>query len=134
MKTFLFDLPILPEGFAFPASYRRLVENDAWPDIEPWQCLAKDMPKSLSYYGSMLQKFKEAPLVPFAIICDPSGAYNDGYVTLALFDGSDQGTNPRVRIYDYGTPKKSPWDNLSYDNFEAWLEAAKEESADYKSE
>lgn len=82
----------------------------------------------------MLEKFKEAPLVPFAIICDQTGLYNDDYVTLALFDGSDQSASPRVRIYDYGTPKKSPWDRLSYDNFEAWLEAAKEESADYKSE
>ncbi|WP_218840306.1 hypothetical protein [Variovorax sp. YR752] len=45
MKKFLFDLPILPEGFAFPASYRRLVENGSWPDIEPWRCLADDMPR-----------------------------------------------------------------------------------------
>jgi len=134
VKKFLFESPILPDGFRFPETYRQLVESNSRPDIEPWTWLADNMPQSLSYYGAMLEKFKEGPLVPFAIICDETGLHNDGYVTLALFDGSDISDSPRVRIYDYSNPKKGPWDNLSYNDFEEWLVAAREESADYKTQ
>ncbi|ACM27504.1 hypothetical protein G6M87_15380 [Rhizobium rhizogenes] len=141
MKKFLFESPILPDGFRFPETYRQLVESNSRPDIEPWTWLADNMPQSLSYYGAMLEKFKEGPLVPFAIICDETGLHNDGYVTLALgyvtlalFDGSDISDSPRVRIYDYSNPKKGPWDNLRYNDFEEWLVAAREESADYKTQ
>ncbi|MFB2562994.1 hypothetical protein [Rhizobium sp. IMFF44] len=134
MSAFLFDLPILPKDFRFPDSYTGLVRNGELPDITPWEFLAGDMGRSLSYYGSMLQRYKQLPLIPFAIIADGTGFHNDGYVTLALFDGSDVHGEPRVRIFDYATPKKSPWDNIAYQNFEAWLEAAKAESADHKLE
>jgi hypothetical protein len=59
---------------------------------------------------------------------------NQHDVTLALFDGNDVHGEPRVRIFDFATPKKSAWDNIAYENFEARLEAAKAESADCKSE
>ena len=39
MNPFLFDLPILPEGFKFPDQYLRLVRDSALPDIEPWAFL-----------------------------------------------------------------------------------------------
>jgi hypothetical protein len=92
------------------------------------------MAASLSYYGGMLLKFPGRPLIPFAIVSDASGLYNDGLVVLACFDGSDISGQPPIRIYDYSTPKKSPWDNLSYTNFVDWIEAAKKESARYKAE
>lgn len=92
------------------------------------------MPLSLSSYAGMLLKFPDRPLVPFARICDPGGLYNDGYVVLACFDGIDKSGRPPVRIYDFGKPKVSPWDNLSYANFEEWLQAAQTESARYKAE
>lgn len=134
MSAFLFDLPVLPKGFRFPRSYLELAASGRWPDITPWEFLAADMARSLNYYGAVLQRYRQSPLIPFAIIADKTGLHNDGYVTLALFDGSDVDGDPRVRILDYAKPSKTPWDNLAYQNFEAWLEDAKVESADYKSE
>lgn len=132
MKPFLYDLPILPDGFRFPTDYLSVVMADGDLDIEPWRFLSKDMALSLSYYGSMLLKFPEATLIPFAIIQDGSGLYNDGWVVLACFDGEDRVGRPAVKIYDFSRPKFSPWDNLGYPNFSAWFNAAQEESARYK--
>lgn len=134
MKPFLFKDPILPERFNFPTEYEQIAYGGTWPDIEPWHFLANNMPLSLSFYGEMLLKFPNTPLIPFAFISDPSGLYNDGFVVLACFDGSDNSESPRVRIYDFGTPKKSPWDNLNYINFDAWLDFAKKESIQFKAD
>ncbi|MCB6182929.1 hypothetical protein LIN78_05125 [Leeia sp. TBRC 13508] len=128
MKPFFFNTPIIPTEFRFPEAYEHMLLNDAWPKLDPWAPLALDMPNSLMYYSSMLLKFKNAPLIPFAMICDETGFCNDGYVVLACFDGSDLSGDPIVRIYDYGSPKDTPWDNLSYPNFLAWLADAKKES------
>lgn len=133
MKPFLYELPILPDGFLFPADYLSVVMADEGLDIEPWRLLSKDMALSLSYYGSMLLKFPGSALVPFAIIQDESGLYNDGWVVLACFDGA-KGEGSNVRIYDYSRPKSSPWDNFSYSGFSEWFSAAKEESARYKAD
>lgn len=131
MKPFFFNTSIIPVGFCFPHSYESMLVSEMWPKIEPWEFLAKDMPSSLYYYGAMLSKFQDSPLIPFAIICDESGFYNDGYVILACFDGSDLSGEPKVRIYDYGKPKISPWENVCYPSFLAWLDFAKNESEFY---
>ncbi|WP_251862807.1 hypothetical protein [Achromobacter sp. Marseille-Q4962] len=133
MKTpFLFDSPILPDAFRLPERYVRMAQAGDWPDLAPWGFLAADMARSLWYYGAMLLKFPGKPLIPFAEINDADGYYNEGYSVLACFDGSDTSGDPVVRIYDYGTHRVTPWQNKSYDNFEAWLAFAAEESADYK--
>lgn len=134
MKPFFYKTPIIPTGFSFPRTYESMVTSGSWPQIEPWVPLATDMPSSLYYYGAMLSKFQDAPLIPFAIVCDESGFYNDGYVVLACFDGSEVSGEPKVRIYDYGKPKISPWENMSYPSFLAWLEAAKKESGLYQAQ
>lgn len=134
MKPFLYDLSILPDGFQFPADYLDVAMAGEGLDIEPWRFLSKEMALSLSYYGSMLLKFPGTALIPFAIIQDESGLYNDGWVVLACFDGGDRAGNPAVKIYDFSRPKFSPWDNLGYPSFSVWLKAAKEESARYKAE
>lgn len=131
MKPFFYKTPIIPTGFCFPDAYENMLMSGSWPQIEPWAPLATDMPLSLYYYGAMLSKFQDKPLIPFAIICDGSGFYNDGYVVLACFDGSELSDEPKVRIYDYGKPKISPWENMSYPSFLAWLEAARKESELY---
>ena len=130
MKPFLYDLPILPDGFQFPIDYLTVVLAGEI-NVTPWQFLAKDMARSLFYYGAMLLKFPGSSLVPFAIIQDESGLYNDGWIVLASFDASEEGRTS-VRVYDYSTPKLSPWDNYSYSSFAEWFSAAKEESARYK--
>lgn len=134
MKPFLFNEPLLPEEFRFPDEYEALVASGSYPDIAPWDFLAKDRALSLSFYSAMQIKFPGTQLVPFACINDLSGYYNDGWVVLACFDGDDTAQRPRVRIFDYGNPKSSPWDNLSYEGFGEWLDQAKAESAQYKAE
>ena len=134
MEPFFYKNPIIPKGFVFPRAYESMLNNGAWPRIEPWFLLGGDMPTSLSYYGDMLLKFPEAPLIPFAIIEDETGFYNDGYLVLACFDGSDLSGEPKVRIYDYGRPKISPWENKSFSNFLDWLDAAKKESKFWQAE
>jgi hypothetical protein len=133
MKPFFFNLPILPTGFVFPSAYETLAQQTA-VDILPWRFLYEDMPKSLSYYGALLQKFPDLSLVPFAIINDQSGTYNDGWIVLACFDGTNHLGNPPVYIYDYSNPRVSPVENNSYANFSEWLAAAQTESARYKAE
>ncbi|WP_066732231.1 hypothetical protein [Cupriavidus sp. D384] len=132
--NYLFNSPILPPGFILPREYIELVTFNRLPDLQPWRFLAKDVPASLSYYGRMLQGFPERPLIPFAMIDDQTGFYNDGWVVLACFDGTDTSGEPSVFVYDYATPKTLPWENLSYDNFTTWMEAAQVESLNYKSE
>lgn len=133
MNAFLYDSPILPSGFRLAQTYVDLAVKNLLPDLSPWRFLAGDMATSLSYYGSLLQKFPGKTLVPFAIIQDESGIYNDGWVVLACFDGEDKSGDPAVLIYDYFKPKIKPWENKSYNNFTAWLEAARRESDGYQS-
>jgi hypothetical protein len=134
-KSFFYDSPILPSGFCFPKNYLQLSEEHDILDFEPWKFLFLDMPKSLNYYGAMLQKYPDKPLVPFAIIDDQSGFYNDGYVVLACFDGDDKSGDPKVYFHDYSNPKRVNWaDRYSLVNFTEWLRVAGEESARYKAE
>lgn len=134
-KLFLFDSPILPSGFSFPRTYLQLTQAQDIPDLEPWKFLFLNMPSSLNYYGAMLQKYPDKPLVPFAIIDDPSGAFNDGYVVIACFDGDDKSGDPKVYFHDYSNSNRVDWpDRYSLANFTEWLRVAGEESARYKSE
>src|ERR1700757_3263083 len=105
-KPFFYNLPILPVGFTFPKSYLQLAEGNAIPDLEPWNFLFQNIPASLNYYGAMLQKYPDKPLVPFAFIDDQSGFYNGGYVVLACFDGDDISGDPKVYFHDYSNPKR----------------------------
>jgi hypothetical protein len=134
VKPFLFDAPILPAGFKFPAEYLAIAMADTWPEIDPWRFLARDMPMSLSYYGEMLLKFPNKPLIPFAFTRDETGLFNDGFIVLACFDWNVAEARPgtRVRIFDFATPAKTPWDNHAYDDFNSWLRAAKDESIRFK--
>lgn len=52
--------------------------------------------------GSLLIEYRDHPLIPFAIASDESGFFNDGYVVLACFDGSDKSGDPKVYFHDYG--------------------------------
>ncbi|GHC31965.1 hypothetical protein GCM10010082_27850 [Kushneria pakistanensis] len=133
MKAYLYDSPVLPDGFKLPKAYIDFAISSDSQDLLPWKIMAGDMAACLSYFGAMLLKFPNRPLVPFAIVHDESGVYNDGWIVLACFDGTDLSGDPPVRIYDYSRPKVFPWDEKPYQNFSAWLETAKNESSDYKS-
>ncbi len=87
---FLYQTPILPSAFEFPQSFLTVANRTQQPDLIPWQFLFLDMPRSLSYFGAMLQKYTDKPLIPFAIVDDKTGLYNGGFVVLACFDGDDK--------------------------------------------
>lgn len=136
-NIFLYDTtPLLPKGFYLPDSYTKYVERNSTVDLEPWEFLCNDLGLSLYYYGAILSGDENRPLIPFAIINDESGLYNDGYVVLACFDGTDLSGDPKVYFHDYSSTKKNiPWEERYFlNNFDDWLKLAKEESAQYKSE
>ncbi|ETS32502.1 hypothetical protein BB987_10835 [Photorhabdus temperata] len=135
-EIYLYDSPILPVGFKFPKKYILLATQNSIINIEPWTFLYGDMATSLSYYGAMLNKYKDKTLIPFAIASDPSGLYNDGYVVLACFDGDDISGDPKVYFHDYGCRSQDiNWDQrYNLENFSAWFNLAEEESARYKAE
>jgi len=133
VKAYLYGSPVLHSGFKFPQQYIDFAITGCSQELYPWSALAADMASSLYYFGSMLLKFQNNPLDPFAIIHDETGLYNDGWIVLACFDGADFSGNPPVRIYGYSNPKVLPWENKSYKSFSDWLEAAKKESSDYRS-
>ena len=126
-KSFFYDSPILPSGFSFPQSYLQLAQGSDIPDLEPWKFLFLSMPKSLNYYGAMLEKYSDKPLVPFAIIDDQSGFYNGGYVVLACFDGDDKSGDRRfTSMINFSNPKRVDWpDRYSLANFTEWLRVAR---------
>lgn len=133
MKTYLYDSQILPDGFKFPHEYVDIILKINPDEFYPWKFMATDLAISIYYFGALLLQFPEKPLIPFAIINDESGVYNDGWVVLACFDGLDFSGNPKVLIQDYSNPKASPWENKSYENFSDWIKSAKKDSLDYKS-
>ncbi len=132
MHPFIYDGSIIPQGFKLPQSYIDLVTQKILPEIEPWFFLSYDIGSTLHYYGSLLIKYPDQPLLPFAMIHDKSGFYNKGMIVLACFDTTDRSNNPCVRSYDFSTPDQSPWENICYDDFNDWLHAAKIESHHYK--
>lgn len=134
-RVFLYDSPILPVGFEFPRSYLAIARNPDPPDITPWEFLFRNMPLSLNYYGAMLQKYPDKPLIPFALVDDKSGLYNGGFVVLACFDGDDRSGNPKVYFHDYSSAKRVPWaERYSLENFLEWKKMADDESARFKAE
>jgi hypothetical protein len=135
LRPYLFNSPILPSEFRFPAGYLALVQEKELPDLQPWRFLCNDMPASLSYYGAMLQQYRDKPLIPFAMASDPSGYYNDGYVVLACFDGSDKSGDPRIYFHDYANTKRVDWpERYSMNNFAEWMVDIRTESLQCKRE
>lgn len=126
---FFYGTPILPEGFLFPDDYVAIARQGT--KLEPWMLLCDDMAMSLLYYGTLLKKFPEKNLIPFAIASDKTGVFNEGWVVLACFDGDDKSNNPKVLIYDYATPKISPTNNKIFSSFAEWLESARKDSLEY---
>ncbi len=133
MKPFMFEPPILPGEFLFPTEYLSIAASGLWPDLEPWSFLAHSMGQSLIYFGDMSLKFPNLKLIPFAYINDQSGHYNDGWIVLACFDGSNSSGDPRVLIYDAST-RRSPDENFVFQDFSAWLTSAEAETAQFRVE
>lgn len=104
---------------------------DTNESIEPWKTFENDYKKLDDFFQIIQKKFPKSDLIPLAYIHDPSGFVNDSWPVVALFDLKD---NFKIRVYDFGSSKNSPWDNFSYDSFDLWLDAVRVESHSYKEE
>lgn len=113
----------LPSSFAF-----WLDTNES---IEPWKIFENEYKKLDNFFQIIQKNFPKSNLLPLAYIHDPSGFVNDSWPIVAFFDLKD---HFKIRIYDFGCSKNSPWDNFSYDSFNLWLDAVRAESLSYKEE
>jgi hypothetical protein len=104
---------------------------DTNESIEPWKTFENDYKKLDDFFQIIQKKFPKSDLIPLAYIHDPSGFVNDSWPVVTLFDLKD---NFKIRVYDFGSSKNSPWDNFSYDSFDLWLDAVRVESHSYKEE
>ncbi|MEG0343506.1 MAG: hypothetical protein RR633_15085 [Acinetobacter sp.] len=104
---------------------------EGFEDIEPWKTFYENESELVRFDSVLKKRFPESNLLPFAYIHDITGFCNDSWPIIASFDLKSM---PIIRIYDFSTPKNSPWINLSYQNFDAWLEMARNESEKYKLE
>ncbi len=129
-EVFLYDRPIIPEGFKFPEEYIRIAKIFPDIDIRDWRLLFDDMGTSLRYYSSMLSDYKDKPLIPFAILPDELGREWSGFPIVACFDGDDRSGDPIVYLHDFNKGRYPSWNKLFYlTNFSEWLERAKKEDA-----
>jgi hypothetical protein len=129
---FFYDQPIIPENFKFPNRYIDISHGKEKEISDPWKFMFKDPVLSIFYLGSMLIKFSDHPLIPFAIAEDGSGLYNDGSVIVSCFDGLDQTGSPKIFFYNYAIPKKKISDLRQIGSFDEWLEYAKREAERYR--
>ncbi len=134
-RIFLYDNPIIPEGFKFPEEYITLAKTNPSIDLEPWKLLFNSMGTSLSYYGDMLKKYEDKPLIPFAVFVDESGIIDEGYAMLACFDVDDRSGDPIVYLHNYEKKEYPIWSKRYHiKNFTAWLKRAEKEAEEFRVE
>jgi hypothetical protein len=125
MKYYLNPQSDLPEGFRFPKSYLDFLRQEALPDLDPWWFLCESQEDADDWLEIVKEQYPERKLVPFAKF----GALDD----IACFDGADTTGNPKV--YYVHTFTSPGWEDRGWvDDFDAWLENAKRESAESKAE
>lgn len=118
----------LPQWFFLPASYLKILEEGDFEngdyDFGPsWQLLRTD--KIEARAEGLKKRYPKRKLYPFARrVCQDD---------VACFDLSNQSTTSKVVIiHDWAT---IGWEHRGiFDNFEVWLEAAKNEVADDRGE
>lgn len=111
----------LPQWFVLPASYLKILEEGNFEnggyDFGPsWQLLRADRIEARA--EGLKKRYPERKLYPFARrVCQDD---------VACFDLSNKSISPKVVIiHDWAT---IGWEYRgTFDNFEAWLEAAKNE-------
>lgn len=123
-SDYLFEDRALPAGFVFPQKYLLLLKGGL-PDIEPWWWLAPHRDSSIYWMEKLREQFPQRLLVPFA----KDGGSDD----VACFDGADSPGSPKILlIHAFCAPG---WElRGEYRNFDAWLEVALQEAADFKSD
>lgn len=125
MKPYLFDEKLLPENFSFPQSYIEFISQEEVPYLEPWWFLFEYREDADFWIDEIAKQYPSRSLIPFA----KAGSTDD----VACFDGSDTSGNPKV--FYVHTFASTGWeDRGDVENFDAWLEKTKADSAQYKAE
>lgn len=125
MAGYVFEDVELPPGFALPPSFFKIMATNPIPYYEPWWFLTEFPNDARYWFCRFARDYPERVLIPFAKF----GVDED----LACFDGTDISGDPVVHLVHAGA---SPgWeDRGKVANFDAWIELAKEKSAEWKAE
>ena len=112
----------ISKDFQFPAGFETEIRQHPLPDYYPWFYLCK-FPEDISYWITQAkEQYPDRNIIPFAKY-EPTD-------DVVCFDGDDQSGDPKVHIVHFFA--SAGWEDFgSYDNFEAWLESAKQDSAEY---
>lgn len=122
---YLYSAELLPSGFRFPRAFVDFVSGGEIPYLEPWWFLCEFPERADGWMRIVRESYPQRPLVPFAKW--------EGSDDIACFDGSAVSDDPIV--YYVHTFAKSPFEARGWvENFDRWLENAKEESRAYKLE
>lgn len=124
MRVDFFSPELLPLKFIFPQSYLLYIDQKPIPDLMPWWFLCEMKGMSDSWFKNIQKQYPSRNLVPFAKI--------DHTDDVACFDASTHAIDPIVHyVHAYASPG---WEDCGHViNFDEWLNAAKAESAQYKS-
>jgi hypothetical protein len=109
----LYPSELLPSGFQYPESLKKIAAHGDFQEIIPWWFYNMQN-------GELAYKLRESDgrnLVPFAK-CDDDD--ND----IACFDADDIGGNPKVLIKNHFDKFDYPGRRYSYADFDEWYEAA----------
>lgn len=125
MKRFLCPEASFANGFKYPQSFLDVIAKDDLIDLDPWWFLCEFDGFSQQWLNEIKKQYPERNLIPFAKRSDSDD--------VACFDGLDTSGDPQVfYIHAFASPG---WeDHGSVTNFDIWFDAAKKESALYKSE
>lgn len=109
----LYPNEMLPPGFHYPESLKRIATHGDPQEIIPWWFYTMQN-------GGLAFRLRESDgrnLVPFAK-CDDDD--ND----IACFDGDDTSGNPKVFIKNHFDKFDYPGRRYSYSDFDEWYQAA----------
>ena len=116
----------LPHNFKYPLSYLEFFTlSQQELDVDPWWFLCLHNQAMQDWYVELKRQYPNRSLIPFAKL-----SYNDD---VACFDGHDNSGNPKVH-YVHAFASEGWEDKGHVADFTAWLNLAKQESLEYKTE
>jgi hypothetical protein len=115
----------LPEGFRYAAAFLQMMSHPEPADPDPWWCLVDTPERPRKWLKMAREDYPSRVLIPFAKY--------ESYEEAACFDGTDRSGDPKVHIVHFGA---SPGQEHagSFANFDAWLDQAKRDAAEWKAE
>ncbi|MEJ0058386.1 MAG: hypothetical protein WDM79_01785 [Terricaulis sp.] len=125
MTQYFYSPEELPPGFQFPTTFMEFVTLDQASTLYPWWFLCEDSNLADGWLRIVREWYPTRPLVPSAKF--------DISDDIACFDGSGVSDDPIVHyVHAFA---EAPHEARGWvENFDRWLENAKEESRVYKLE